>query len=136
VGSAPVARAVRPEAVRAAPGGGGRGLGVRFLKPRTVETTVEVPCAPDTARERARALIARSGRVIEDPNESDDGSVWGIVASGAMDLAPALVRVLAVAAGRGKARVHIRATGKEGLIKQGIGAKAADRIAEAISQSQ
>ena len=39
------------------------------------------------------------------------------------------------AAGPGMARVHIRAAGKEGLIKQGIGAKAADRIAEAISQS-
>jgi hypothetical protein len=113
---------------------GGR-FGARFLKPRTVETTVEVPCAPDTARERAGALIARSGRVIEDPNESDDGSVWGIVASGAMNLAPALVRVQAEAAGPGKSRVHIRATGKEGLIKQRIGAKAADRIAEAISQS-
>jgi hypothetical protein len=73
--------------------------------------------------------------VIEDPNASDDGSVWGIVASGAMNLAPALVRVQAEAAGSGMSRVHIRATGKEGLIKQGIGAKAADRIAEAISQS-
>jgi hypothetical protein len=113
---------------------GGR-FGARFLKPMTVETTVEVPCAPDTARERARALIARSGQLIEDPNESDDGSVWGIVASGAMNLVPALVRVQAEAAGPGNSRVHIRATGKEGLIKQGIGAKAADRIAESISQS-
>jgi hypothetical protein len=113
---------------------GGR-FGARFLKPRTAETTVEVPCPPDTARERARALIARSGRVIADPNESDDGSVWGIVASGAMDLVPALVRVQAEVAGSGKSRVHVRATGKEGLIKQRIGAKAADRIAEAISQS-
>jgi hypothetical protein len=113
---------------------GGR-FGARFLKPRTVETIVEVPCAPDTARERAKALIARSGRVIGDPNESDDGSVWGIVASGAMNLAPALVRVQADTAGPGKARVHIRATGKEGLIKQRIAAKAADRIGEAISQS-
>ena len=73
--------------------------------------------------------------MIEDPNASDDGSVWGIVASGAMNLAPALVRVQAEAAGSGMSRVHIRATGKEGLIKQRIGAKAADRIAEAISQS-
>jgi hypothetical protein len=111
---------------------GGR-FGARFLKPMTVETTVEVPCAPDTARECARALIAGSGRVIEDPNESDDGSVWGIVASGAMDLVPALVRVQAEAVGPATSRVHIRATGKEGLIKQGIAAKAADRIAEAIS---
>jgi hypothetical protein len=113
---------------------GGR-FGARFLKPRTVETTVEVPCAPDSARERAIALIARSGQVIEDPNEADDGSVWGIVASGAMNMVPALLRIQAEAAGPGKSRVHIRATGKEGLIKQRIGAKAADRIAEAISQS-
>jgi hypothetical protein len=113
---------------------GGR-FGARFLNPRTVETTVDVPCAPESARERARALIAQSGRVIDDPNESDDGSVWGIVASGAMNMVPALVRVQAEAADPGTSRVHIRATGKEGLIKQRIGAKAADRIAEAISQS-
>jgi hypothetical protein len=112
---------------------GGR-FGARFLKPQTAETTVEVPCDPDTARERARALIAGSGGVIDDPNESGDGSVWGIVASGAMNMAPALVRVQAEAAESGKSRVHVRATGKEGLIKQSIGAKAADRIAEAISQ--
>jgi hypothetical protein len=112
---------------------GGR-FGARFLKPQTAETTVEVPCDPDTARERARTAIARSGEVIEDPNESGDGSVWGVVASGTMDMVPALVRVQVEAAGPGGARVHIRATGKEGLIKQRIGAKAADRIAEAISQ--
>jgi hypothetical protein len=113
---------------------GGRKGGARFLKPQTAEATVEVPCDPDTARERARALIAGSGGVIDDPNESGDGSVWGIVASGAMNMAPALVRVQAEAAESGKSRVHVRATGKEGLIKQSIGAKAADRIAEAISQ--
>jgi hypothetical protein len=112
---------------------GGR-FGARFLKPQTAETTVVVPCDPDTARERARAAIGPGEEVIEDPNESDDGSVWGIIASGALDMVPALVRVQAEAAGSGKSRVHIRATGKEGLIKQKIGAKAADRIAEAISQ--
>jgi hypothetical protein len=111
---------------------GGR-FGARFLKPQTAETTVEVPCAPESARERARAAIARGGEVIEDPNESDDDSVWGIVASGAMDMVPALVRIQAESAGSGRSRVHIRATGKEGLIKQRIGAKAADRIAAAIS---
>jgi hypothetical protein len=120
--------------------GGGKGgasggrFGARFLKPQTAETTVEIPCDPDTARERARVLIAGSGGVIDDPNESGDGSVWGIVASGAMNMVPALVRVQAEAAESGKSRVHVRATGKEGLIKQRIGAKAADRIAEAISQ--
>jgi hypothetical protein len=48
-------------------------------------------------------------------------------------MSPALARVQAEAAGSGTSRVHIRATGKEGLIKQGVGAEAADRIAEAIS---
>lgn len=113
---------------------GGR-FGARFLKPKTAETIVEVPCDPDTARQRARVVIARSGGAIEDPNESDDGAVWGIVRSGAMNMVPALVRIQAEAAGSGKSRVHVHATGKDGLIKQRIGAKAADRIAEAISQS-
>jgi hypothetical protein len=80
----------------------------------TAETTVEVACAPDTARERARVLIAGSGRVLEDPNGADDGSVWGIVASGAMNLVPALVWVQAKAAGPGGSRVHVRATGQGG----------------------
>jgi hypothetical protein len=113
--------------------GGGR-FGARFLKPQTAETTFEVQCDPDTARERSRALIAGSGGVIDDPNAFGDGSVWGIVPSGAKNMAPALVRVQAEAAESGKSRVHVRATGKEGLIKQRIGAKAADRIAEAISR--
>jgi hypothetical protein len=112
---------------------GGR-FGARFLKPQSAETTVEVPCEPDTARERARAAIAQDGGLIEDPNGSGDQSVWGFVASGAMNMVPALVRVQAEAAGPGKSRVHVRATGKEGLIKQKIGPKAADRIAEAIAQ--
>jgi hypothetical protein len=113
---------------------GGR-FGARFLKPQTAETVVELPADADTARERAKAVIAGSGAVIDDPNGAGDGSVWGIVASGAMDMMPALVRVQAEAAEPGKSRVHVRATGKEGLIKQRIGAKAADRIAEAISQT-
>ena len=122
--------------------GGGKGgalggrFGARFLRPVTAQSTVEVACGPDTVRERARALIAASGEVIEDPNQSGDGSVWGIVGSGAMDVAPALVRIQAEAAGQADSRVHIRATGKEGLIKQKIGAKAADRLAEEISRSR
>jgi hypothetical protein len=114
---------------------GGR-FGARFLKPQTAETIVEAQCEPDSARERAKAAIAQDGGVIEDPNRAGDHSVWGIVASGAMNMAPALVRVQAEAAGPGKSRVHVRATGKEGLIKQKIGAKAADRIAEAIVQHE
>lgn len=113
---------------------GGR-FGARFTKAQTAETTVEAPHDPETARGRARTAIAESGAEIEDPNASGDGSVWGIVGSGAMNMAPALVRVGVEATGSGS-RVHVRATGREALIKQKIGAKAADRIAEAIARIQ
>lgn len=112
---------------------GGR-FGTRFTKPRTAETTVEVPHGPEAVRERATAVIAESGAVIEDPNATGDGSVWGLVGSGTMNMSPALVRVQVEAADAGGSHVHLRATGREALIKQGIGAKAADRLAEAISQ--
>lgn len=111
---------------------GGR-FGARFTKAQTAEVRVEVQHDPDGARERARTAIAETGEVIEDPNAADDGSVWGIVGSGVKDMVPAIVRVGVEAGGSGS-RVHVRATGKEGLIKQRIGAKAADRIAEALAQ--
>ncbi len=111
---------------------GGR-FGVHFTNAQTAATTVEVPHDPEAVRERARAAIADSGAVIEDPNAAGDGSVWGFVGSGAMNMAPALVRLQVEPAGSRGSRVHVRATGREALIKQKIGAKAADRVAEAIS---
>jgi hypothetical protein len=117
--------------------GGRRGgrLGARLTKAQTAEATVDIPDDPEIVRERATTAIAESGAVIEDPNAAGDGSVWGIVPSGAKDMMPALVRVQVEATNRGAARVRIRASGREGLIKQKIGAKAADRIAAAISHS-
>jgi hypothetical protein len=112
---------------------GGR-FGARFTKAQTAVTTVEASHDPHAARERARTSIAESGAVIEDPNASGDGSVWGLVGSGAMNMAPALVRVAVEAAGSSGSRIHVRATGREGLIKQRVGAKAADRIAEAVAR--
>lgn len=119
--------------------GGGKGgaaggrFGARFTKAQTAETSVEVPHDPETARERARESITASGAVVEDPNAAGDGSVWGLVGSGALNMAPALVRVGIDTASSGSSRVHVRATGKEALIKQRIGAKAADRIAAALA---
>ena len=54
--------------------------------------------------------------------------------AGVGEMMPALVRVQIEPAAAGGARVHVRATGREGLIKQAIGAKAADRIREAIAR--
>jgi hypothetical protein len=84
-------------------------------------------------RERAAAALDELGALIDDPNATGDGSVWGVVRSGAMDMSRALVRVQVDATDSGGSRVHVRATGREPLVKQRIGAKAADRIAEAIS---
>lgn len=54
--------------------------------------------------------------------------------SGVWDMSPALVRVQIEPAAAGGARVSVRATGREGLIKQAIGGKAVDRICEAIAR--
>ena len=115
--------------------GGGKGgaAGGRFTKAQTAETSVEVPHDPETARERGRESITASGAVVEDPNAAGDGSVSGLVGSGALNMAPAMVRVGIDTASSGSSRVHVRATGKEALIKQRIGAKAADRIAAALA---
>jgi hypothetical protein len=108
--------------------------GVARVATRVVaEVTVDVPGDPAVVRERATAAIAELGAPVEDPNAAGDACVWGIVPSGAMDMVPALVRIDVDAANSGGSRVHVRATGREGLIKQRIGAKAAERIAHAIS---
>jgi hypothetical protein len=111
---------------------GGR-FGVRFTKPVTAEATLEVEADADSARERAQAVIAADGAPVDDPNGAPDDAVWGIVGSGAKDMVPALVKVTVESAAPARTRVHVRATGREGLIKQKIGAKAADRIASAIA---
>ena len=72
--------------------------------------------------------------MLDDPNAAGDESVWGLVPSGVKDMAPALVCVQ-VDAADGGSLVHVRATGREGLIKQRIGAKAADRIVDALQHS-
>ncbi|MDP8909667.1 MAG: hypothetical protein M3N47_11265 [Chloroflexota bacterium] len=51
-----------------------------------------------------------------------------------MEMVPALVRVNVEAIGSRTSRVHVRATGREGLIKQKVAAKAVDRITDAISR--
>ena len=122
-----------------AAGGAGGSLGgrwgARLTKPRTAVTTVDAWLTPDSAREFLRTAIADHGYLIDDPNEAGDGSVWGVVMSGAMNMAPAMVRAHVEPSRAGRCQVQIRATGREGLIKQRIGARAADRIAGAVSSS-
>ena len=112
---------------------GGR-FGARFTRPRTAATVVELSQPPEAIRERARAAIAERGVVIDDPNGAGENAIWGMVRSGVMDMVPALVRVQIEPAAAGRSRVHVRATGREGLIKQAIGGKAVDRICEAIAR--
>lgn len=116
--------------------GGARGgrFGARLTRPQTAAATVEVAGDPDAVRQRARAAMDGGGRLVHDPNRAGDGSVWGLVGSGAMNMMPALVRVNIREAAPGRSLVEVRATGREGLIKQRIGAKAADAIAQAISR--
>ncbi len=104
---------------------------VAFTAVHSASATVDVPHDTRFARQQAMEAIAEFGHVIPDPNGTKDGSVWGIVRSGLMNMVPALVRVdIEPSAGGSIARVV--AMGREGLIKQRIGAKAADRIGIAM----
>ena len=110
---------------------GGR-FAARFTRPRTSAAVLEVGQDVEVLREGARRAIAEQGALIDDPNGAGDGAVWGVVRSGALDMVPALVRVAVEPGVGGGARVHLRATGREGLIKQRIGGKAVDRLRAAI----
>lgn len=110
---------------------GGR-LGAKATKPRTAEAAAEVEVPAAHARDRAIAAIEAAGTPIDDPNGRGDGSIWGVVGSGAMNMSPALVRVAIEQRSEWRSAVRVRATGREALIPQKIGAKAADRILEAI----
>ena len=126
--------AVTEAGALAGPGAGvGGSAGVRLTRAFSAVSTVDVPEDPDLVRSAAAAVIAETGSVIDDPNRAEDGSVWGLVASGAMNLTTALVRVQVDPNPAGGSRVTIRGTGREGLIKQRIGAKAADRIAARLA---
>lgn len=110
---------------------GGR-FGARLTKAQTAGVTIDVPLDAEATRGRAHGAIAQNGIEVDDPNEADDGSIWGVIPSGAMNMMPALIRVQVDPTDSG-ARVHLRASGREGLIKQRVGAKAVDRIAAAIT---
>jgi len=124
-----------PGAFGGARGGasGGR-LGSKATRAKTAQSRVEVDAGTDEVRARVIAAIEASGSRIPDPNEADDGSIWGIVGSGAMNMSPALVRVSIEELTRSRTAVEVRATGKEALIPQRIGAKAVDRIVAAVRE--
>lgn len=106
-------------------------LGARFTQVHSAAVTVKVPRDTRFARQQAMEAIATLGRVIPDPNGTKDGSVWGVVWSGLMNMVPALVRVDIEPSATGST-ARVVAMGREGLIKQRIGAKAADRIGATI----
>lgn len=110
---------------------GGR-FGARFARPRSAAATVDVAATSAEVHERAHAAMSVKGKVIPNPNGVADGSVWGIVLSGWGNLIPALVRI-DVEPTAGGCRVHVRATGREPLIKQKVAPKAVDRVVEAVS---
>ncbi|MCA1699781.1 MAG: hypothetical protein LC790_13105 [Actinobacteria bacterium] len=112
---------------------GGR-FGARFTRPHSAATVVELSRDAQAVREQARTQIADTGVEIDDPNAAGDGSVWGVVGSGVWNMAPALVRVDVEPTAAGGCRVRVRATGREGLIKQQIAAKAVDRIRDAVAR--
>lgn len=109
----------------------GAPLGTRFTKVQSALTTVEMPQDDRFARQHAIEAIERFGSVIPDPNGTKGGPVWGVIPSGLMDMVAALVRVDIKPSVNGST-AKVLAIGREGLITQRIGAKAADRVGSAM----
>lgn len=119
----------------AAPGQAGHWharFGMRFTKVQSALATVDIPVDDRLVRQHAIKAIERFGNVIPDPNGTKGGPVWGVVPSGWLNMVAALVRVDVEASATGST-AHVVAIGREGLIKQRIGAKAADRIRSAMA---
>ena len=111
---------------------GGR-FGARFTRPRSAATEVEVAQDPAAVRERRARASPRRRR----DRRSQRGGRRRRLGDGALRRAGhdarAHPRRRRGDAGGGS-RVQVRATGREGLIKQAIAAKAVDRMCAAIAR--
>jgi hypothetical protein len=118
--------------------GGERGAtrAAQRLREDRCELSIELDMAPEEVLSMAAQVLAHEGSVLDDELPSlEHAEVWGLVGVGVGSLNPAVVRVAAIPAGEGASRAVVRATAKEGLIRQSGGQKAAARVRDALLRS-
>jgi hypothetical protein len=118
--------------------GGERGAtrAAQRLREDRCELSIDLAMRPEEVLNIAAQVLAHEGSLLDDELPAlEHAEVWGLVGVGAGGLNPAVVRVTAIPAGGGGSTTIVRATAKEGLIKQRGGQKAAARVRDALLRS-
>jgi hypothetical protein len=118
--------------------GGERGAtrAAQRLREDRCELSIDLAMRPEEVLNIAAQVLAHEGSLLDDELPAlEHAEVWGLVGVGAGGLNPAVVRVAAIPAGGGGSTTIVRATAKEGLIKQRGGKKAAARVRDALLRS-
>jgi hypothetical protein len=118
--------------------GGERGAtrAAQRLREDRCELSIDLAMRPEEVLNIAAQVLAHEGSLLDDELPAlEHAEVWGLVGVGAGGLNPAVVRVAAIPAAGGGSTTFVRATAKEGLIKQRGGQKAAARVRDALLRS-
>jgi hypothetical protein len=103
----------------------------RRLSSSSAEGTLEVPMNAREALGQAFKALTELGEILPDEIEHAAPALRAVVGSGALGMNPAVVDLSVEPVTESLAKVTIRATAKEGLIKQHTAEKAIKRVIDA-----
>jgi hypothetical protein len=103
----------------------------RRLSSSSAEGTLEVPMNARDALVHAFRALTEVGELLPDETEHGIPALRAVVGSGTLGMNPAVVDLSVEPVAESLARVTIRATAKEGLIKQHTAEKAIKRVIDA-----
>jgi hypothetical protein len=103
----------------------------RRLSSSSAEGTLEVPMNAREALGQAFKALTELGEILPDEIEHAAPALRAVVGSGALGMNPAVVDLSVEPVTESLAKVTIRATAKEGLIKQHTAEKAVKRVIDA-----
>jgi len=114
----------------AAGGAVGAKLGGKLMKDTAEEGTVELNEPADAALRRVVQVLSEAGEIH--PSDTEAPGVRAVVGSGFLEMNPAVIDATVEPVDDKRTRVKLRASAKEGLIKQGTAQKAIEKVASAL----
>lgn len=114
--------------------GGARGPGwaMRYLSSEVYEASVEFAGDPADTVTRCYETLTELGEPTASEEAVDHPRLQAVIGSGFMRLNPAVVEIDVKPTGSAASQVSVRASAKEGLIKQHTAEKAVRRVVEAL----
>lgn len=109
-------------------GGTGAAWAARRLPSRGAQTTVEVAMNPRAALTAAFRALSNVGQIVPDEVTPNEPVLRAVVGAGTAGLNPGVIELSVEAISEEKAKITVRATAKEGLIKQHTAEKALQRV--------